>query len=113
MGCGREGGRDLVRHVGVAALLVRPAAALARALELLHAVRVPQGVHRVLARGGARRHVGDHDGAAVADEGVLEHRRQRAPPERHVLAVLVQRPDALLHTPAPTRTTQRHTRLSR
>ena len=88
---------SLVRHVGVVCWVeVILAPLLIRALKLLDAVRISERVHRVLARTGARRHVGAHNRPAVADKTVLEHRGEGGAAERHVLAVLVQRADALL-----------------
>ena len=45
-------------------------------LDPLGPVRVLEGVVGVVERQRRRRHVGDHDGAAVAADGVLEEPRQ-------------------------------------
>ena len=46
----------------------------------------------------SRRHISDHSRATVASEAVLEHLRELRSPERSVLLVLVQRPDAFLES---------------
>mmetsp|Transcript_54144 Transcript_54144/g.175959 ORF Transcript_54144/g.175959 Transcript_54144/m.175959 type:complete len:398 (-) Transcript_54144:1094-2287(-) len=69
----------------------------ASASQLLDAVRITQGVQRVLDGAAARGDVGDHDRAAVAThEGVLEHLGQLRAAEGSVAVLLVKRADALL-----------------
>ena len=57
---------------------------------------VPQSIHGVFGAGGVGGDVADHDGVAVADEGVLEDHGKLAAAEGSVAFALVQGPDALL-----------------
>ena len=64
--------------------------------EFLDTVRVAQRVERVLAGAGRGRNVADHDGLAVADEGVAQHHGELAPAEGRVQVDMLQGADALL-----------------
>mmetsp|Transcript_4238 Transcript_4238/g.13490 ORF Transcript_4238/g.13490 Transcript_4238/m.13490 type:complete len:263 (+) Transcript_4238:877-1665(+) len=93
---GPRGHRHLPRHRtgrgGFATVVV------ARAPQLLYAVRIPERIERVLARPAARRDVCDHDRVRVAHERVPEHLSELGPPEGDVALPQVERPDALLES---------------
>ena len=70
----------VVRHVRVH--LAAPATA--RLEQLFHAVGVAESVECVFTGARVGTNVGDHDGARVADEGVLEHLGELAASERQM-----------------------------